>query len=60
MMQDQHRSVANYRKALSLGATVTLPQLFSTAGAKFAFDPAILRTAVGLMERVVSELEAKV
>jgi oligoendopeptidase F len=59
-LQDQHRSVANYRKALSLGATVTLPQLFSTAGAKFAFDPAILKTAVGLMERVVSELEAKV
>jgi hypothetical protein len=34
--------------------------LFATAGAKFAFDPAILETAVGLMEKVIGELETKI
>ncbi len=55
---DQKKAVADYRKALSLGATVTLPELFKTAGAKFGFDSAILKTAVGLMEKVTGELEA--
>ena len=59
-LQDQKRAVANYRKALSLGATVTLPQLFATAGAKFALDADILKKAVDLMENVVSELEARI
>jgi len=59
-IQDQKQSVSNYRKALSLGATVTLPQLFAAAGVRFAFDTAILKTAVGLMEKTISELEARV
>ncbi len=54
------RLSVDYRKALALGATVTLPQLFAAAGAKFAFDSAILETAVGLMEKVIGELEAKI
>jgi len=37
-----------------------LPELFSTAGARFAFDPAILNTAISLVESVVGELEKKV
>ena len=36
-LKDQAGAVAAYRKALALGGTVTLPQLFATAGAKFAF-----------------------
>ncbi len=59
-IEDQQKAVANYRKALALGGTVTLPQLFATAGAKFAFDNAILEKAVGLMEKVVGELEEKI
>ncbi len=59
-LKDQAGAVANYRKALSLGGTVTLPQLFATAGAKFAFDSAILKTAVGLMESVIGELKARI
>ena len=37
-LRDQAKAVANYRQALALGGTVTLPELFATAGAKFAFD----------------------
>ena len=59
-LQDHAGAVAAYRKALALGGTVTLPQLFATAGAKFAFDSAILGSAVSLMERVIGELETKI
>jgi oligoendopeptidase F len=57
--KDQMRAVADYRKALALGATVPLPQLFATAGAKFAFDAKTLKEAVDLMEEVIGEMEAK-
>lgn len=57
--KDQQKAVADYRKALALGATVPLPQLFSTAGAKFAFDAKTLKEAVDLMENVIGEMEAK-
>ncbi|HLO16082.1 MAG TPA: M3 family oligoendopeptidase, partial [Anaerolineales bacterium] len=57
--QDQKKAVADYRRALALGATVPLPQLFATAGAKFAFDAATLKEAADLMEKVIGEMEAK-
>jgi oligoendopeptidase F len=59
-LKNQAGAVAAYRKALSLGGTVTLPQLFATAGARFGFDSALLKTAVDLMEKVIVELEGKV
>jgi oligoendopeptidase F len=58
-LKDQKKAVADYRKALALGATVPLPQLFATAGAKFAFDAKTLKEAVDLMEGVIGEMEAK-
>lgn len=58
--KDQKKAVADYRRALSLGGMVTLPELFQTAGAKFGFDAATLKTAVDLMEEVVGELEKKI
>lgn len=57
--KDQKKAVADYRKALALGATVPLPELFATAGAKFAFDAKTLKEAVDLMEEVIGEMEAK-
>ena len=57
--KDQKKAVADYRKALSLGSTVSLPELFATAGAKFAFDAKTLKQAVDLMEEVIGELETK-
>ena len=54
---DPLKAVADYRNALSLGGTRPLPQLYTTAGARFAFDPGTLGAAVELMERTISELE---
>ena len=57
---DQASAVAAYRKALSLGGMVTLPELFATARAKFAFDAPTVKKAVDLMETVVKELEKNI
>jgi len=57
--KDQKKAVADYRKALALGSTVSLPELFATAGAKFAFDAGTLKKAVDLMEEVITEKEDK-
>ena len=57
-LSDQAGAVASYRRALALGGTVLLPQLFAAAGAKFAFDAATLRKYVDLMERTIEKLEA--
>lgn len=57
-LNDQKTALKQYREALRLGATVSLPQLFQAAGAKFAFDADTLRDAVNLIETTVAELEA--
>ncbi|MDE3090650.1 MAG: M3 family oligoendopeptidase [Chloroflexota bacterium] len=56
-LNDQAGAVAGYRRALALGGTVSLPELYATAGAKFAFDAGTLRTYVDLMERTIEKLE---
>ena len=55
--RDQASAVEAYRQALALGGTAPLPQLFATAGARFAFDAATLRDAIALLEAVAAELE---
>jgi oligoendopeptidase F len=57
-LQDQAGSVAAYRRALALGGTVTLPELFAAAGGRFAFDASALQEAVTLIEATLAELEA--
>ena len=57
-LQDQAGAVAAYRRALALGGTAPLPELYRTAGAKFAFDVETLGKAVDLMEAVIQELES--
>ena len=56
-IDDQSQAVINYRKALSLGATASLPELFNAAGVKFAFDADTLQSAIDLAESTISELE---
>jgi oligoendopeptidase F len=56
-LSNQAQAVINYRRALSLGGTLTLPELFQTAGAKFAFDTETLGQAVGLIEKTIAELD---
>ena len=58
-LNNQQTAVDAYKKALALGSTVGLPKLFETAGARFAFDAATLKTSVDLMEKKIAELEAK-
>lgn len=56
-LKDQKQAVAKYRKALSLGSTVSLPELFKAAGIKFAFDTKTLKTYVDLIEEQMKKLE---
>jgi oligoendopeptidase F len=56
-LRNQAEAVANYRRALALGGTATLPQLYETAGARFAFDPETMGALVSLIERTLNELD---
>jgi oligoendopeptidase F len=58
--KNQAKAVADYRKALSLGGMVPLPDLFKAAGAKFGFDTPTVKKAVDLMVEVIAELETQV
>jgi oligoendopeptidase F len=58
-LHDQPGAVAAYRRALSLGYTVPLPELYVAAGAHFAFDAGTLRQAVDLMLATMEELESQ-
>jgi oligoendopeptidase F len=57
-LRDQAASLANYRQALALGGTQSLPELYRAAGATFAFDAATLREAVELIETTIEQLQA--
>lgn len=48
---DQAAALRDYRRALALGNTVSLPELFRAAGARLAFDAATLRDAIALLEK---------
>ncbi len=54
---NQPQAVTDYRKALALGGTVSLPKLYSVAGAMFAFDEQTLGQAVDLAMKTIAELE---
>jgi len=56
-LTNQAEAVAAYRRALALGGTVPLPQLYATAGARLAFDADTLGEAVGWIEATVDQLE---
>lgn len=54
-LKDQPSAVANYRKALALGGTASLPVLYAAAGAKFAFDAETLGAIIRLIEGRLAE-----
>ena len=56
-LRNHARAVARYRRALSLGGTAPLPQLYRAAGARFAFDAQTLREAVSLIKGTIEDLE---
>jgi oligoendopeptidase F len=49
-------AVQDYRYALSLGGTATLPHLFQAAGARLSFDAQTLQAAINLMETTIESL----
>ncbi len=56
-LRDPAAAVRQYRHALALGGTRTLPELYAAAGARFAFDAATLGELVHLIETTMSDLE---
>ena len=55
--QDRPGAIVNYRKALALGGTASLQELYKTAGAELAFDAETLRGVVETIETTMAELE---
>ena len=56
-LNDEAGAVASYRRALALGNTAPLPDLFATAGAKFHPDTETIRACVDLLETTITQLE---
>jgi oligoendopeptidase F len=55
--QDRPQAIVNYRNALALGGTASLPELYKASGAKLAFDAETLGSVVELVENTMAELE---
>jgi oligoendopeptidase F len=55
--RDEAEAVAAYRRALALGGTRPLPDLYAAAGARFAVDAGMLGELVSLIEQELSELD---
>jgi len=53
-LTDRGGAVADYRRALSLGGSRPLPELFSAAGTRFGFDEELIAP---LMTTIGQELE---
>jgi oligoendopeptidase F len=54
-IQNPQQALQNYMRALSLGGTKTLPELYAAAGLQFNLSPAHIKT---LMEFVDAQMEA--
>ena len=55
--ENQAGALRDYRKALALGGTVSLPGLYRTAGAELAFDVSTLGEVVAMIEKDLAALE---
>ncbi len=54
--RDAEAALANYRKALTLGGTRPLPELFDAAGIRFDFNEATLRPLIEAIEEELDQL----
>lgn len=57
--KDQSQAVKDYRHALALGGTVSLPELYRASGANLSFDAKTLGEIVDLIEDNLADLEKK-
>jgi oligoendopeptidase F len=55
-LDDREKAVADYRRALSLGSTVSLPDLYGAAGITFDFGRDTVARAMDLLVRTIEEL----
>jgi oligoendopeptidase F len=58
-LENPQVALSDYRKALKLGGTVTLPQLYEASGVKLAFDAETLGEAVALLKSTLDKLDAQ-
>ena len=58
MEHGAEKALADYKTALSYGATKTLPELFEAAGAEFRFDVPMLSGIAEMVQAKIAELEA--
>jgi oligoendopeptidase F len=56
-LKDQKEAIAAYRRALALGGTASLTELYKTAGARLIFDTENLREIIDFVEGAMAELE---
>ena len=57
-LEDPSGAVRRYRRALALGATRSLPEIYGAAGAALTFDAPAMRTLVHLVEGRIAALQA--
>lgn len=57
--QDKPKAIADYKKALGLGGSRPLPDLFQTAGCPFDFSGRVMKPLVELVRTELSGLRAK-
>jgi oligoendopeptidase F len=57
-LHNRKEAVRLYRKALALGGTRSLPELYSAAGARLIFDADGMRELIDLAEETLSTLDA--
>lgn len=58
-IKDQTSALKDYREALALGGTVSLPELYRASGADLSFDAQTLKDVVGLIEENLADLGDK-
>lgn len=58
--KDPEQALQNYIKALDLGGTRTLPQLFSAAGLEFDFSPAYISGLMGFVKKELDDVQGKI
>ena len=58
-LADQKGALTAYRRALSMGGTVSLPELYAQAGARLAFDAQTLQEAIDLGIKTIQALECE-
>jgi len=58
-LKDRSQAVTDYLRGLSLGYSVSLPELFRASGGRFAFDSGTLKEAADFLEERIAVEEKK-